>query len=107
MTSKAAPVSDPEYLHPFSRGAVEVGYTVFEAYRRQGYAREALAAIMAWATTERGIRNFIASVSPDNRASLGLILGLQFAKVGSHIDELDGPEDIFLRRLEPTSPKAG
>lgn len=88
---------DPEYLHSFCRGAVEVGYTVFEAYRRQGYARKALAAIMAWATSERGIRNFIASVSPDNLASLGLIQGFQFAKVGSHIDELDGPEDIFLR----------
>jgi RimJ/RimL family protein N-acetyltransferase len=92
---------DPEYLHPFCRDAVEVGYTVFEAYRRQGYAREALAAIMGWATTEFGIRNFVASVSPENLASLGLIRGFQFTKVGSHIDEIDGPEDIFLRRFVP------
>ncbi len=97
---------DPEYLRPFSRGAVEVGYTVFEAYRRRGYAREALVAIMEWATTECGIRNFIASASPDNLASLVVLHGLQFAKVGSHIDEHDGPEDIFLRRIEPTSPTA-
>lgn len=91
---------DPEYLHPFCRDAVEVGYTIFEAHRRRGYAREALAAIMAWASTECGVRNFVASVSPENLASLGLIQGFQFAKVGSHIDELDGPEDIFLLRLE-------
>jgi RimJ/RimL family protein N-acetyltransferase len=94
---------DPAYLHPFCRDAVEIGYTVFEAHRRQGYAREALAAIMAWASTECGVRNFVASVSPQNLASLGLIQEFQFAKVGSHIDELDGPEDIFLRRLEPST----
>jgi [ribosomal protein S5]-alanine N-acetyltransferase len=90
---------DPEYLHPFARAAVEVGYTVFEDWRRRGYAREALAAIMAWATREHGVSNFIASVSPDNLASLAVIRGFQFAKVGAHIDEEDGPEDIFLRRL--------
>jgi RimJ/RimL family protein N-acetyltransferase len=56
---------------------------------------------MGWATTEFGIRIFVASVSPENLASLGLIRGFQFTKVGSHIDEIDGPEDIFLRRLEP------
>ena len=94
---------DPDYLHPFAREAVEVGYTVFEAYRRQGYAREALAAIMEWASTECGIRTFIAAVSPDNIASLGVLGGLQFVKVGAHVDEHDGPEDIFLRRLEPTT----
>jgi RimJ/RimL family protein N-acetyltransferase len=92
---------DPEYLHPFARGAVEVGYTVFEAYRRQGYAREALEAIMAWASREHGIRNFIASVSPDNLASLAVLRPLFFAKVGAHVDDEDGPEDIFLRSLEP------
>ena len=92
---------DPEYLRPFARGAVEVGYTVFEGWRRRGYAREALGAIMAWATREHGVRNFVASVSPDNVASLAVIRGFRFAKVGAHIDEEDGPEDIFLRRLAP------
>jgi ribosomal-protein-alanine N-acetyltransferase len=93
---------DPEYLRRFARDAVEVGYTIFAAHRRHGYAREALAALMAWASTEHGIRNFVASISPDNLASLGVVRGFEFVKVEAHIDEREGTEDIFLRHAAPT-----
>ncbi len=48
--------------------AVEVGYTVFEPYRRQGYAREGLMALIEWARGE-GVMRFLASISPENGQS--------------------------------------
>src|SRR4051794_18229753 len=50
--------------------AVEFGYTVFPDYRRRGFSAEAGRAIMRWASSERGIRAFVASISPENEPSL-------------------------------------
>ena len=87
------------YLAPFSPSAVEFGFEVFPPYRRQGYAREASLAMMHWAGEVHGQRTFVVSISPDNTASLGLAAQLGFVKIGHHIDEVDGWEDIFeLRR---------
>jgi ribosomal-protein-alanine N-acetyltransferase len=90
---------NPPYLRPYARNAVEIGYTIFAADRRQGYAREAVEAMMGWATDRHGVRRFVASVAPANRASLALIAGFGFERIGEHIDEVDGLEHIFLRRL--------
>jgi len=90
---------DPAYLHPYARGAVEFGYQVFPAYQRQGYASEAVAAVMQWAQTAFGVDRFIVSVSPANQASRALIARFGFAKVGEHMDEIDGIEDIYLREV--------
>lgn len=80
---------------PDERGAVEVGYAIVPAYRRQGYAREAVIALFDWATREHAIRRFIASVSPRNDASLHLVQTLGFTQVGTQWDELDGEESVF------------
>jgi RimJ/RimL family protein N-acetyltransferase len=74
--------------------AVEVGYTVFEHYRRQGYATEAVRAVLAWAE-KQGVRRFIASIGPDNEPSLRLVRNLGFHEVGRHWDEEDGEEIEF------------
>ena len=89
------------YLEQWAPGAnaVEIGYTVFEPYRRRGYATEAAAGLMHWAWTRHGIDRFIASVSPDNAPSLTVIRKLGFVRIGSHVDEVDGPEDVFERRV--------
>jgi ribosomal-protein-alanine N-acetyltransferase len=88
------------YLEPRSPGGVEIGYTVFEAYRRHGYATEAAAALMDWAHRRYGITRFVASISPTNVASLGVIANFGFVRIGEHIDEEDGLETIFERRLD-------
>lgn len=85
----------PDYLQPLSPGGIEFGYTVFPEYRRLGIAFEASRGLMQWAQLHHRIRNFVLSVSPDNTASLGLIARLGFRRIGSHIDEIDGPEDIY------------
>jgi [ribosomal protein S5]-alanine N-acetyltransferase len=72
-------------------GAVELGYTVFPEHRRQGYATEAVRALIDHAR-ERGIGRFIASVSPNNEPSLRLVRGLGFVEVGRHWDDEDGDE---------------
>ena len=39
------------------------------------------------------------SIRPDNSPSLGLAAQLGFVRIGHHIDEVDGWEDVFeLRR---------
>lgn len=90
------------YLERWAPGAdaVEIGYTVFEPHRREGYATEAAAGLMDWAWTRHGVDCFIASVAPDNAPSLHVIAKLGFRRIGSHIDEVDGPEDVFERRVE-------
>jgi RimJ/RimL family protein N-acetyltransferase len=87
---------DPEYLHPYARDAVELGYVIFSAHRRRGYALEALKGAMSWAETN-GVRRFIASVSPSNAPSIALVAKTGFRKIGEHIDSEDGLEHIYLR----------
>ena len=55
---------------PSRPNALEVGYTVFEPFRRRGYATEAVAALLAWARDRHGIHDFVASVGPQNVPSL-------------------------------------
>lgn len=80
---------------PDAQGRLEVGYRVEAAYRRQGYAREAIRALFDWAASAHGIHRFIASISPTNEPSLQLAAGFGFARTGSHIDEIDGLELEF------------
>ena len=83
------------YLADLAPDGVEFGYTIFPRFRRQGYAREAAQALMDWAAREQGVTRFVVSISPQNLPSLGLAQQLGFQRIGSHVDEEDGPEDIF------------
>jgi RimJ/RimL family protein N-acetyltransferase len=88
---------DPPELRPIAPGAVEFGYRVLSAHRRQGYAAEAARGAMAWAAREHGVRNFVVTISPGNAASLGLAARLGFRQVGEQMDEEDGLELVLLR----------
>lgn len=85
----------PEYLQPYSPGAVEFGFTVFPLFRRHGFAQEASLALMNWAHQNHGVTKFIMTISPDNVPSQALAAKLGFIRIGSHLDEVDGPEDIL------------
>jgi len=87
---------------PDAEGRVEIGYRVDPAYRRQGYAIEAVRGLFDWAAV-RGVHRFLASISPDNDASLSLAGKLGFRQVGQQMDEIDGVELVF----ETTWPQAG
>lgn len=85
---------------------VEFGYTTFVPYRRQGIARSASIQLMRWAL-DQGASHFIVSVAPDNGASMSLARGLGFRKVGTHVDEKDGPEDVMELRVSGNTPAPG
>jgi ribosomal-protein-alanine N-acetyltransferase len=80
--------------------ALEVGYTIFEPYRRRGYAAEVVRTLIEWALQKHGIRRFIASISPENEPSLALARGLGFKEIGRHWDDEDGDELEFELRVE-------
>lgn len=88
----------PEPVRPLGPGGVEFGYTIFPQFRRQGYATEASAALMTWAQ-QQGVTRFILSISPQNQASLRIAAHFGFVKIGSQMDEEDGLEEIYERRV--------
>lgn len=86
-----------EYLRELSPDGVEFGYTVLKNHRRLGFATEASDALMNWARAEHGIKHFVVSISPENVPSRALAAKFGFRKIGSHIDEVDGLEEIYER----------
>jgi RimJ/RimL family protein N-acetyltransferase len=80
---------------PDSSGMVEIGYTVDPAYRRRGYARAALEALLQRAAREPQVRTARVSIRPDNVASYRLASQYGFVKVGEQWDEEDGLEIVY------------
>lgn len=86
---------DASYLRRFVPDGIELGYTVFSEYRRNGYAQEAIRGLLGWAVAQHAIRHFVASIAPTNIPSLALARKLGFVKVGEHQDDLDGLEEVY------------
>jgi len=77
---------------------VEIGYTVFPAFRRRGYAQAAARGLVALARS-RGVARVVASVAPDNEPSLAVVRKLGFVQTGEQWDEEDGRELVFELQL--------
>jgi RimJ/RimL family protein N-acetyltransferase len=80
---------------PDPSGMVEIGYAVDPAYRRRGYARAALEALLRRAAREPEVRTVRVTISPDNTPSYQLASQYGFAEVGEQWDEEDGLEIIY------------
>jgi RimJ/RimL family protein N-acetyltransferase len=80
---------------PDDSGMVEIGSAVDPAYRRRGYARAALEALLQRAAREPQVKVVRVTISPDNTASNALAAQYGFAKVGEQWDEEDGLEIIY------------
>lgn len=83
------------HAQPSAAGTLEVGYSVMEQFRQQGFAFEAVQALFAWAAHEHSIQAFVASIGPENAPSLALARKLGFEQVGSQMDAEDGLELVF------------
>ena len=86
---------------PDLQGRVEVGYAVDPPFRRRGYARAALAALLDWARDDPAVATVRAAVSPENLPSLALVHQFGFVEVGAQWDDEDGPETVFERPSKP------
>jgi RimJ/RimL family protein N-acetyltransferase len=80
---------------PDASGMVEIGYAVDPAYRRRGYARAALEALLQRAAHEPQVRVVRVSIAPDNIASFRLASQYGFVEVGEQWDPEDGLEIIY------------
>jgi RimJ/RimL family protein N-acetyltransferase len=91
---------------PDADGMVEVGYSIDPRFRRLGYARAALRALLARAEAEPDVRTFRATISPDNVASRDLVLAHGLTVVGEQVDDEDGLEIIYELPVDgrPTPP---
>jgi RimJ/RimL family protein N-acetyltransferase len=81
--------------HPDHSGMVEIGYAVDPAYRRRGYARAALEALLQRAANEPRVKVVRVTIEPDNVASYALAAQYGFARVGEQWDKEDGLEIIY------------
>jgi RimJ/RimL family protein N-acetyltransferase len=82
---------------PDESGMVEIGYAVDPAYRRRGYARAALEALLDRAAKEPSVHTVRVTISPDNEPSLQLASQYGFTRVGEQWDDEDGLEIIYER----------
>ena len=83
---------------PNADGTVEIGYATAPKHRRLGFALEMARGSLNWGA-ERGARRCLASVRPDNEASLATIAHLGFVRIGEQIDEIDGLEWVYALEL--------
>ena len=89
----------PDYLHAYAPQGIELGYRICPSHQNQGYATEACKVLMAWATAVHHINQFVLTIAPNNTPSQHIAQRFGFVKVGEHIDEANGLEEIFLRQL--------
>lgn len=89
---------------PDDAGRVELGYEVLPGQRRRGYALESVRALTTWAVGTGLARMCVASVAPDNAASLSLVSALGFVEAGVQLDSDEGLRLVFECSLPLTDP---
>ncbi len=69
-------------------GQVEIGYGIEQAYRRQGYATEAVGALVNWAFAAPSCLTVTARTLEANEASMAVLRNVGFRLYGAEEDEL-------------------
>ncbi len=92
--------------HPADVSRAEIGYTVLEADRRQGYATEAVLGLVDW-VRDRGVGEVYLSMTPDNAASIGVATKAGFTHVGDQMDPDDGRELVYQLMLRDLPSQKG
>jgi RimJ/RimL family protein N-acetyltransferase len=82
---------------PDDHGMVEIGYAVAPEFRRRGYARGIVAALIDKAAASPEVTTVRAAISPENSASLATIAGFGFTHVGQQWEKADGLEYLYER----------
>jgi ribosomal-protein-alanine N-acetyltransferase len=82
---------------PSHRGEVEMGYLVLEAHRRQGLAVTAARLLLDRVTLDPSVSRVIATIAPENAASIAVITSAGFSDAGDRIHERWGRQLVFSR----------
>jgi ribosomal-protein-alanine N-acetyltransferase len=67
---------------PDATGIVEIGYGTHAAYRRLGYATEAVRALAEFAARQPEVQHVVADALPENIGSVGVLARSGFVEVG-------------------------
>ena len=67
---------------PDEHGRIEIGYSVVPEERRQGYASEAVRAMIDWALQQPGVKTVVAECEVDNTASIRVLEKAGLRQVG-------------------------
>ena len=69
----------------------DIGFAFLPAFRTQGYACEAAAAVLRHAREQLGLSRIVAVTAPDNRSSINLLrkIGLSFERMIRMSDDAD------------------
>ncbi|MDO7867022.1 GNAT family N-acetyltransferase [Nocardioides jiangxiensis] len=90
-------------VHRTADGQVAtIGYTLARSAQGQGYATEAVGALLALLSSE-GVRRVDAATDPENAASARLLLRLGFTLVGRGTSEVRGEtvvDDLYVLALD-------
>ncbi len=70
------------YGEPNEAGEIEIGYGTYEDFRGNGYMKEAVGSMVAWAKSQPGVKSIIASTDKTNKASYALLEKNNFIKAG-------------------------
>ena len=74
----------------------DIGYAFLEEFTANGYAFEAASAVLEHGHNSLGIDTIVAFVDPGNAKSIGLLLKLGMAFVGTtRVDGIDGEENMY------------
>jgi RimJ/RimL family protein N-acetyltransferase len=98
----AVALADPSFsgvIDDAAALAVEIGYTVFPSSRGQGLATEAVTALTQSAFVTRDVEAVVATVFPENRASLRVLHHVGgFQEIGACQDDAGRRELVFVKR---------
>lgn len=85
--------------------ALELGYHIFGAYRRQGYAKEACLAVLSWVKEEYGGQAVVfACTQPENTASGQLLKRLGFVREPAKKGQTSGRKEHWRLFKIPEEP---
>ena len=75
-----------------SNGSVEIGYGIFDEFRKKGFASEAVEGVVKWAMEQPEIKQIEAETDPNNIASQKVLAKCGFVATGVTGEE--GPRYI-------------
>jgi RimJ/RimL family protein N-acetyltransferase len=94
-------LGDPTFvgrIDPCLSGVVELGYTILEPFRSQGFCTEAVGGLVDWARSTGEVAAVIATVRTDNAPSLAVLQRVGgFERIGTC---RDGDDDEFVFRRD-------